>query len=328
MTKATIAAVIPVYNAEEYLDEFIESLNRQVVRPHQIIFVDDGSTDGTADHLLKLTQKFDYELITTQNHGVSHARNVGMKRVVSDYVTFLDADDEISPNFFNVFEELIKNNADVELLSASYTTDNSEFASKKDKIILESTVESGDEILVATLSGRMISGSPHAKLFQFDVIRENNIEFDENMTFYEDFDFFVRFVNVSRRVLLNGSMLYYYRQNSNSVMYQKFGKSRENSRVIEEQKIVSMSVKKPYLKVPVQLKRYNTAFDHLALQYYSNGEFDSSSRDMVNTIKQTQLTSFISKNVQRSQRIKAGMSLMLGPKLAVKLLYRLKRSKV
>jgi glycosyltransferase involved in cell wall biosynthesis len=92
---AAVSVVIPAWNAADYLRRAIESVLRQTVRPRQIIVVDDGSTDNTAALVA------DYGSAATcfqQAHqGLSVARNEGVARSASDWVAFLDADDEWLP---------------------------------------------------------------------------------------------------------------------------------------------------------------------------------------------------------------------------------------
>lgn len=96
------SAVIPVYNAERYIGEAVDSLLAQTVRPEQIVLVDDGSTDGSVP---LLQQRYARELETGRmvlhrlpaNAGVSTARNAGVSRVETDWLVFLDADDVLAP---------------------------------------------------------------------------------------------------------------------------------------------------------------------------------------------------------------------------------------
>lgn len=89
-----LSIIIPVYNKSEYLTECIESVQRQSLKDSEIICVDDGSTDGSAE-LVSEFQKTDgrVRLIRQQNLGAGAARNAGVKAAKGEYVAFLDADD-------------------------------------------------------------------------------------------------------------------------------------------------------------------------------------------------------------------------------------------
>ncbi len=100
-----VSVVIPLYNKEKYISETIRSVLDQTYDNFQIIIVDDGSTDKSVDEV----EKFDDErirIISQENAGVSAARNRGIKEARSDFIAFLDADDEWLPNHLEEIIEL------------------------------------------------------------------------------------------------------------------------------------------------------------------------------------------------------------------------------
>lgn len=88
---SSVSVVIPVYNGEAFLAEAIESVLRQDPRPMEIIVVDDGSTDGTAQIAANFIEHVKY--VYQPNSGPPAARNRGLKMVQGDVIAFLDADD-------------------------------------------------------------------------------------------------------------------------------------------------------------------------------------------------------------------------------------------
>jgi glycosyltransferase involved in cell wall biosynthesis len=86
-----ISVVIPAYNAVPYLKETIESALSQSYAPHEIIVVDDGSTDGTADIARSFGSKI--RLLQHANRGVAASRNRGIEEATGDWIALLDADD-------------------------------------------------------------------------------------------------------------------------------------------------------------------------------------------------------------------------------------------
>ncbi len=89
-----VSVIIPVYNAEKYLDQCLESLCVQTLKEIEIICVDDGSTDGSPEILKKFREKDDrIQILTQNNQYAGAARNNGMKAASGEYLLFLDADD-------------------------------------------------------------------------------------------------------------------------------------------------------------------------------------------------------------------------------------------
>jgi glycosyltransferase involved in cell wall biosynthesis len=86
---ARISVIIPVYNAAPYIAEGIESVLSQSLLPDEVIVVDDGSTDDSAE----VAKRFPVTLLQQENRGVSDARNLGVQHATGDYLAFLDADD-------------------------------------------------------------------------------------------------------------------------------------------------------------------------------------------------------------------------------------------
>jgi glycosyltransferase involved in cell wall biosynthesis len=110
-----ISLIVPVYNCEAYLPEFISSVLGQDWPNFQLVLSDDGSTDGS----LALAQRFSQEdpritVITGDNRGVSSARNRGLKLAQGDLIGFADADDLLEPSYLSTLARLLeKTDADV-----------------------------------------------------------------------------------------------------------------------------------------------------------------------------------------------------------------------
>jgi glycosyltransferase involved in cell wall biosynthesis len=93
---AEISVIVPVYNGARYLEEAIQSILSQEMQPREIIVVDDGSTDGSAELAGQYGPK-GVRVHRKENGGAASARNLGMKVAVGDYFGFLDADDLWAP---------------------------------------------------------------------------------------------------------------------------------------------------------------------------------------------------------------------------------------
>jgi len=105
-----VSAIIPVYNGERYLAEAIESMLAQTYRPIEVIVVDDGSSDGSAD-IARSSREVRY--IYQPNQGVAVARNKGIEAARGDFIAFLDQDDLWTPSKLSVQMDYLLGHPDV-----------------------------------------------------------------------------------------------------------------------------------------------------------------------------------------------------------------------
>ncbi|QFU23436.1 glycosyltransferase [Shewanella eurypsychrophilus] len=99
----SISVVIPLYNKAQYIERAIDSIAKQTIAVDEIIIVDDGSTDGSAEIVASRFPKV--TLIRQVNQGVSVARNTGIEHANTEFIAFLDADDYWDASFIaNIFE--------------------------------------------------------------------------------------------------------------------------------------------------------------------------------------------------------------------------------
>ena len=110
------SVVIPAYNAEKYIIRLLDSLRAAKSEPLEIVIIDDGSTDNTAnivEEYRRNHQELDVILHRQSNKGVSSARNVGIGIAHGDYIWFVDADDEINPSCVSFISQLCKCDYDI-----------------------------------------------------------------------------------------------------------------------------------------------------------------------------------------------------------------------
>lgn len=107
-----ISVIIPVYNAEEYVSQAVESA-LQFEEVYEVVLVEDKSPDNALEVCRKLAEKHDriklYQHPDKGNHGAGASRNLGMEKATGDFIAFLDADDYYLPNRFDAERELFKN---------------------------------------------------------------------------------------------------------------------------------------------------------------------------------------------------------------------------
>lgn len=129
-----ISIIVPVYNAEEYLDKCVSSILNQTERDIQLILVDDGSTDGSRRLCESYAEQDARVLFLHQeNAGVSAARNRGISQAEGQYIGFVDSDDWIEPEMYaRLWETACREDADVVMCDA--TTVYSDGRTKEDTI--------------------------------------------------------------------------------------------------------------------------------------------------------------------------------------------------
>lgn len=101
---ASLSVIIPVYNKAPFLRRCFNSILKQTDRDAQVIVIDDGSTDGSSE-ICDEYKKYGFEIHHTKNHGVSAARNLGIKYAKGEWLTFMDADDSYEPRAFEVMKK-------------------------------------------------------------------------------------------------------------------------------------------------------------------------------------------------------------------------------
>jgi CDP-glycerol glycerophosphotransferase len=116
MNKYKVSIIVPVYNVEKYLKQCMESLVNQTLREIEIITVNDGSPDNSIEILERYAKKYPdkVKVFSTENRGVSHARNYGLDRASGDYVMFVDSDDYIELDMAKkLYRKAIKDHNDL-----------------------------------------------------------------------------------------------------------------------------------------------------------------------------------------------------------------------
>ena len=129
--KKSVTVVIPAYNAEATLEKAVQSVLDQTVQVESIIIVNDGSKDNTlkiAENLKEKAISFEdspeIKVISIENSGVSHARNVGIKAAKTEYIAFLDSDDSWHKEKIKKQLQVFEANKDAALVSTSSTVKN------------------------------------------------------------------------------------------------------------------------------------------------------------------------------------------------------------
>lgn len=131
MEKELISVIIPVYNAEKYLEKCINSILVQSFERFELILVDDGSTDSSGTICDSYAERDSrVKAFHKQNEGVSAARDFGVAHSKGEYIAFIDADDYIAEDYLKIlYHDINKYHADIACCNSSLLCDEKEIVS-------------------------------------------------------------------------------------------------------------------------------------------------------------------------------------------------------
>lgn len=203
-TKPLISVIIPVYNTEKYVVESITSVLNQTYGNIEIIVVDDGSPDRSAE-IIENEFKDSVVLLRKKNGGVSTARNAALDIAQGEYVTFLDSDDTLQPDAVeNLYKKMIESSCDVVVPNSCHVVDlkgNVKTQKLFDEVndAMDSTKFAIDHMIIEGTAWRCSS-----VFYKMSVIRENYMRFPEGVRLNEDFFFnLAYFAHIKRLSVLS-----------------------------------------------------------------------------------------------------------------------------
>lgn len=214
MENPLVSVIIPIYNVEEYLLDCLSSVFAQTYPNFEVILIDDGSTDNSAKIAEEyINDKKHFRLIKKENGGVSSARNCGISEANGKWITFIDSDDFVEPEYLScMVEGLQKHPADVCM---------SGFKRYIDGKIVSKPISSF-EVYYGSRSNilhQMSVISSCGKLFLRDIIFNHNIHFDIETTGSEDRAFNFCYLCHVQKCLILPDQNYIYRKRPGSASY-------------------------------------------------------------------------------------------------------------
>ena len=219
-----VSVIVPIYNGEKYLKKCLDSILSQSLKNIEIICIDDGSTDNTSKILKKYSSKDSrVKIISTENNGQGHGRNIALNEANGEYVAFVDADDWIKSNslkmlhskarnnnldmlFFQMINyiEKSKNYVETELYNHQCFTNNG---------IDENTIFNSNDVYDFLFE---IPVGPVSKLYKMEFLKSNELKFPEGIIFEDNAFFYNAFLKCNRAGFLK-EQFYCRRRHENSV---------------------------------------------------------------------------------------------------------------
>lgn len=220
MNNPLISIIIPSYNVESYIAKGIESCLNQSYQNIEVIIVDDGSSDNTVGVIEKYDDKR-IKLIKKENSGVSATRNIGIKNSSGDYCVFLDSDDWLELNTIEKLVEHIYGNKLV--LCGYYNCVDGKLNKARD---YDELTFSYKRALEYASKREYNLDSACFKLFDLNVVKNNNIYFDETITNIEDGLFVFEYLHHIKKVQYINNPLWIVNRREGSVTSSAFNEKR------------------------------------------------------------------------------------------------------
>lgn len=217
--KDLISVIVPVYNVEKYLERCINSILQQTYQNIEIILIDDGSIDKSAeicDYYNKKDKRI--SVIHKKNTGVSSTRNQGLNIAKGKYLICIDSDDWLEKNMIEtLYKNINKYDADLSVCNFYINENKKQYTNdlEKQRLIIEDLEQMYEFLFDKSKFG----GYLWNKLIKKSIIDENNIRFDEKIKVEEDVMFLIKVLKTCKKIVYDSNqILYHYSQRSNSAV--------------------------------------------------------------------------------------------------------------
>lgn len=264
-----ISVIVPVYKSEKYLDYCIESIINQTYKKIEVILVDDGSPDNCpimCDMWAKKDSRV--KVIHQQNSGSGVARNVALDNARGEMVAFVDSDDYIAPQMFEILLGLMDNDIDIVECAYKQTWD--------DKVVFDtSTVQkqiySTETAMKEHIQDHIFQQVIWNKLYRRSVIE--NIRFPSGTRIDDEF-WTYRVIANARKLSRTTCSMYAYRQQMDSIMHQSFSLERLQAIDAKCQRLEFMRNRFPNVCSEARVNLWNTCLymGQMSLKYINKNE--------------------------------------------------------
>lgn len=213
-----LSIIIPVYNAEAFLRQSLDSILSQTFSDFELVLVDDGSKDNSGIICDEYSQsEVRVKVVHKQNAGASEARNTGIEQSSAELICFIDADDVISPDYIQQLIDDYSKALDVDFVIQGMIQkwpDYNTVFKMSDGIYDLSSSEGYkffEEVKINDFSG------PYCKIYRRSILNQYNIRFSKGIIYAEDFDFLLRYLMHCQTVIASSATNYYYLMHGGSV---------------------------------------------------------------------------------------------------------------
>lgn len=292
-----VSIIVPAYNAEAYIGSCLDHLCALDYAHYEVILVNDGSTDRTAE--VAKTYCEHVRVIDIPNSGVSVARNVGLAQSRGEFVLFCDADDYYLPDALSTLVALLDDEVDIVAAQS--------FSGKSPKIHKNSFTITGREMAINSLYQKPgFTPSPWGKLYRRTLF-DSSAQFRPGIR-YEDLDLTLRLFTRARKVVVTDAQVYFYRQHSGSFLH-KWSDGRLDSLKVTEG-LVAESPEFGQQMEQAARSRRNSAAWNLLLPAIRHGQKEIARR-CLEIIRQSRGESLTDPNVRLKNKLAGLLAYLL-----------------
>lgn len=211
-----VSVIVPVYNAEKYIEKCINSVIAQTLQEWELILVNDASTDNSMETVKAMTgtdTRIKY-IDNAENQGSMIVRFQGCRAATGEYISFLDSDDWLPDNALeNLYSEAEKSGFDIVGGQMQVVSENGE---KRQCLRNELNYGNDPKSVFKSLFLREFSQCLCSKLIKRSIISDNNYEISKHFTISEDMMFFFQIVGNSNSIACINDIVYFYRMVASS----------------------------------------------------------------------------------------------------------------
>ena len=236
-----LTVVSPIHNGTLYLEPFLQSVLHQSFSSFELIMVDDGSTDNSAQIIQRYQDKDCRIRLFRQPHlGAGSARNLGLSHAKGQYIIFLDCDDWFCEDFFKTMIDRIEKDRSDVAVCEFFIYDQKTKQTRRFRIAEEAVSEMAGTNLIFDL----LAPNPWTKLYRTDFLRQQKLSFQE-IASCNDWSFAYASLACARKISVVREPLAYYRVRSGSISNKKLALVKHNINVYRT--ILKFSAVKAYL---------------------------------------------------------------------------------
>ena len=297
-----VSVIIPMYNTEAFIKDCLDSLVAQTFADFEVIIINDGSTDNCARIAASYASSdARFRLIGQPNKGPSEARNTGLKIIRGDYVTFVDSDDCVAPNFLEALVSMAKeNDADIACCNQQPVDETYKADGATVEVTSSKSLTAEDATAIALYQDRVPDYSAWNKLYKSSLWNGKFFPADKSLA--EDLAVIPGILLSANKVAVTKAKLYLYRKHPSSILASSLTPERATILDIAESVFEQMK--------PVSKKLYKAARNTLVSASFSilmrsqdTEEFAECRTKALANIRKYRLGTFFDSKVRMRSRI-------------------------